>query len=99
MSDARIIIQVPFETFEDAMHIHKLLFTMLRRQGSVNYCDLKYLIDTSYKKDLLMFYPGCEEVEWSSLWDAKVELDQSTNNWILKMPEIIINKEEIKAFR
>lgn len=99
MSDARIIVHVAFDTFEEAMHVHRLLFMMLRRQGSVNYCDLKYLVDTTYKKDLLMFYPRCEEVEWSSLWDAKIELDNSNNLWILKMPELTIKQNDLKAFR
>lgn len=78
-----------FATFEDAMNIHKQLFTMLREKSFVTYADLLYMVDDITDR----VYPDdFKEYGWTNLFGVKVEL--YGRYWGIKMPELEKLKKE-----
>lgn len=79
-----------FDTFDEAMSIHKKLYEIMRQKGIVSYADLYSLV-----------YDNCEitnpeyyTLGWSSLWYVKVEpWEHDDLKWVLKMPTIESIKE------
>lgn len=73
-----------FETFDEAMGVHKRLFDMLRENGSITYADLYSLLIPGY--DLK---PAHYQYGWTSIWGAKVEPAEGYVNgeWFLSLPK------------
>lgn len=81
-----------FETFDEAMNVHKKLFEMLRENGVIPYVDLYSLV---YKDDVINHPLYCN-IGWTNIWCAKVEpLNDEDCRWVLRMPEI----EDIKNIK
>lgn len=74
-----------FETFDEAMGVHKKLFSMLRENGTITYADLYSLITTGYNPKTSHYQYG-----WTNLWGSKVEPAEGYINgeWFLSMPKV-----------
>ena len=75
-----------FESFDEAMVVHKKLFNIMREKGLVTYADLHSL----YTKE----HTNCKDewlnYGWTNIWGAVVEpADNYINgNWRLKLPKM-----------
>lgn len=73
-----------FQTFDEAISVHKKLFEIMRNNGVVTYADLHIAANKEYnKKDIEYFNYG-----WTNLWYSKVEPYDDDGNWILRMPKM-----------
>lgn len=74
-----------FETFDDAMNVHKKLFEIMREKGNVSYGDLYSLV----YKDCEITNPEYYTLGWNSVWQVKLEpLNDNDCQWVLRMPTI-----------
>lgn len=81
-----------FETFDEAMDIHKNIFKLLRENGFVTLADLHY---TMNKSDV--FPDDFYDHGWTNLIYAKIE--PYYGRWVLTMPKmekLSIKKKIIK---
>lgn len=81
-----------FETFDEAMNVHKKLFEIRRNNGFVTCADL-YLLAHNVKGPYLSDIYNNHG--WTNLWNVKVEPYDEDGNWVLKMPQIqFLNMKE-----
>lgn len=72
-----------FDTFDEAMNVHKELFKLLRECGYISYQTLYFYI---YKKTDVR--KGAENYGWTNLWYSKVQPYGTDGQWVLKLPEL-----------
>lgn len=78
-----------FETFDEAMNIHKQLFKLCRSKGYISCADL--LSMTLKDEDSIKTVKSMDIYQthgWTNLWDVKVEPIENGCNWVLKMPHV-----------
>lgn len=77
-----------FDSFDEAMKVHKKIFEICREKHYVTCADLYFLLHTEdeYKLCPSTFYNH----GWTNLWTSKVEPseDMANGNWILKLPQV-----------
>ena len=85
-------IEMVFETFDEAMDVHKKLYSLMRENKVVTCTDL-YVLYREYAKKIPIAL-SFDEVDnfskygWKSLWGSKVEPNINDVCWVLKMPDI-----------
>lgn len=79
-----------FETFDEAMDIHKKIFKLLRQNGFVTLADLHYLINEEEDLPEDFYIYG-----WTSLIYAKI--DPYYGRWVITMPKMekLENKKKL----
>lgn len=81
-----------FETFEEAINVHRKLFELGRKKHFVTYADL-YKMTNKVEDDKVL--PDIYENHgWTNLWHIKLEPYDKTR-WILRLPEIKLIKKEV----
>lgn len=88
-----------FETFDEAMQVHKHLFELRRKKGYVTCADLYSMV----MKDEVEKIEICSKEiyhnhGWTNLFEVEVEPSDKYINgkWILKLPKAKILKNLIK---
>lgn len=83
-----------FDTFDEAMNIHRELFKRRRLHGVVTCADifcLRHANEEIVVPDILYSHG------WTNLWGSKVEPYGDDGQWILKMPPMkFIDKNLLK---
>ncbi len=84
-----------FETFEEAMDVHKQLFKLLREDGFVCYGTLYIYVykEIPYDTDDYRLYG------WDNLFESKVEPYGTDGEWVLKMPELVRFIPKVPEYR
>ena len=79
-------VKYEFKTFDQAMEVHKLLFSILKSDGVVTYADL-YFLANGYSCD------GCSrdyyKYGWTTLMESKVRPCDDGRKWAIVLPEPI----------
>ncbi len=86
-------VEIIFDTFDEAMTVHRKAFEMLKKTGFITYADLLYIA----QNDQDAVYPDkYYQHGWYNLFYAKVEPCEDCVNgeWVLKMPKIKSLKEK-----
>lgn len=83
-------IKVVYDTFQEAMDIHKKLFEAMRKNGVITYADFSVLVS----EEDAVFPDFCYEYGWTNLWNVKVEPYGDDCKWVLRMPEMKLLKEK-----
>lgn len=83
-------IELIYETFQEAMDMHKKLFEAMREKGVLTYGD--FCVLTS--EEDAVFPDNYYEYGWTNLWYVKVEPYGDDYKWVLKIPKAKLLKEK-----
>lgn len=73
-----------FETFDEAMNVHRKLFEIMRNNHVVTYADVISIIS----EEEVVFHDDFYKYGWTNLFNSKVEPYGDNFEWILRMPKM-----------
>ena len=76
-------IDCTFDTFDEAMWVHKELFEVLRTERVVMYADLYFILNKHYRECPREYF----DYGWTSLMESKVRPCDDGRHWCVKLPE------------
>ena len=76
-------IDCSFKTFDEAMDLHKKLFTILNSDKVVTYADLYFLVYKTYEDCPIIYYSH----GWTSLMESKVRPCEDGRKWGVVLPD------------
>lgn len=72
-----------FDTFDEAMNLHKSLFQVFNSEHLVTYADIYFILNKTYKNCPYDFY----KFGWTSLMESKVRPCDDGKSWCVKLPK------------
>lgn len=72
-----------FDTFDEAMNLHKRLFEIFNNEHLVTYADVYYVLKGTYKDCPYDYY----KYGWTSLMESKVRPCDDGRHWSVILPE------------